>query len=258
MILTFKLIVTPFFIGAVTLSGRKWGPTVSGMLMGLPLTSGPISIFLALQYGTAFAARSASGNLAGQVSVCIFSLAYSLAARRMNWIGSVATALATFLLATFVWNQFTLTLLPAVLFLGIAIPIILQLMPKGISTSGRFTPPRWDLPARVILATTFVLVLTAFADSLGPHLSGLIAPLPIYGCVFAAFTHHQQGPEATAQLLRGVVVGSFAYAAFFLVAGSLLTRLSMGWTYLLASLAAVCVSGLALYIPKLVHPERPL
>jgi hypothetical protein len=86
MILAFKLIVTPFFIGAVTLAGRKWGPTVSGLLMGLPLTSALISIFLAIQYGAAFAVRSASGNLAGQASVCIFCLAYGLSARKYTWI----------------------------------------------------------------------------------------------------------------------------------------------------------------------------
>ncbi len=82
MILAIKLIVTPFFIGAVTLAGRKWGPTVSGLMMGLPLTSAPISIFLALQYGAGFAARSAPGNLAGQASVCIFCLVYGLSAQK--------------------------------------------------------------------------------------------------------------------------------------------------------------------------------
>jgi hypothetical protein len=258
MILVFKLIVTPFFIGAVTLAGRRWGPTVSGMLMGLPLTSGPISVFLALQYGAGFAIRSATGNLAGQVSVCIFCLVYSLSARRTNWIGSLLMALGAFMVATFIWNQFTLTLLSAVLLLGAAIPFTMLLMPKGNVGDETFIPPAWDLPARMILATTFLLALTTFADSLGPHLSGLIAPLPIYGSVFAAFTHRQQGADAVAQLLRGVVAGSLAYAAFFLVAGGLLADHSIGWTYLLASMAAVCISGLVFYLPRWVHPEKIL
>ena len=73
----FKLIVTPIFIGSVTLAGRRWGPAFSGLLMGLPLTSGPISIFLALQYGPAFAARAVVGNLA-LVAPCVLLISGAL------------------------------------------------------------------------------------------------------------------------------------------------------------------------------------
>jgi hypothetical protein len=98
MILAFKLIATPFFIGAVTLAGRKWGPTFSGLLMGLPLTSGPVAVFLTLQYGPLFAVKSAAGNLAGQAAVCFFCLAYSLSARKLNWVGSTLIAWAILIL----------------------------------------------------------------------------------------------------------------------------------------------------------------
>jgi hypothetical protein len=256
MILAIKLIVTPIFIGVVTLAGRKWGPSVSGMLMGLPLTSGPISVFLALQYGAAFAAHSAAGNLAGLVSVCFFCLVYCLAALRTRWPISLVLSLGTFFLATFIWNQFSLTLLAATLAVAITIPLVLLLMPRGTSAPTILVPPHWDLPARIIIATAFVLALTEFANRLGPGLSGLLAPLPIYSCVFAAFTHHLQGPRAAAGLLRGVVGGSLAYTFFFVVTGSLLTRLSIGWTYLLASIAAVCVSAFAFYLLKLTSRTR--
>jgi hypothetical protein len=256
MILAFKLIVTPFFIGMVTLAGRKWGPTVSGLLMGLPLTSAPISVFLAIQYGAAFAARSASGNLAGQASVCIFCLAYSLSAQKFNWIPCTILSLLSFMFSTFVWNQMPLTLLPAVAILGIVICLVLWLMPKGSATIRPISPPRWDLPARMLLATAFVIALTTFADTLGPHLSGLIAPFPVFGTIITAFTHRQQGAGAAAHLLRGIVFGSLAYTAFFLIAGSLLTHLRLEWTYILASAAAICVSGVTFIAPGIFQNNR--
>jgi hypothetical protein len=47
--LALKLVLTPTLIGATSLAGRKWGAAVSGWLVGLPLTSGPVALFLALE-----------------------------------------------------------------------------------------------------------------------------------------------------------------------------------------------------------------
>lgn len=46
--LALKLVLAPALIGAASLAGRRWGPAVSGWLVGLPLTSGPIAFFLRL------------------------------------------------------------------------------------------------------------------------------------------------------------------------------------------------------------------
>ncbi len=56
--LALKLAATPLLIGAATLAGRRWGQAIGGWLVGLPLTSGPIALFLALDHGTQFAARA--------------------------------------------------------------------------------------------------------------------------------------------------------------------------------------------------------
>jgi hypothetical protein len=54
--LALKLVLTPALIGAVSLAGRRWGPGVSGWLVGFPLTSGSVAFFLSLDHGLAFAA----------------------------------------------------------------------------------------------------------------------------------------------------------------------------------------------------------
>jgi len=249
MILAFKVIVTPFFIVAVTPAGRNWGPNVSGLLMGLPLTSAPISAFLFIQYNTAYAARSASGNLAGQASVCVFCLVYSLSARKLTRLPATSLALALFLLSTFIWNQFNLSIPAAIAVLGVVICLVLWVMPDDALMVAPSSPPRWDLPARMVLQAAFVFALTAFATSLGPHLSGLIAPFPVFGTINAAFTHHQQGAETVARLLRGVVFGSLAYGTFFLIARSLIIRFPAGWTSLPASLGALGVSAGIFFAP---------
>ena len=87
--LILKLLVTPALIGGASLAGRRWGPAVSGWLVGLPFTSGPIAPFLTLGSGAAFAATAAEGTLAGAISQAAFCLSY-------GWIESdgIAAAIA--------------------------------------------------------------------------------------------------------------------------------------------------------------------
>src|SRR6266566_6664580 len=92
-----KLLLTPLLIAAVTLAGRRWGPAVGGWLAGLPLTSGPVSLFLVLEQGPAFAAQAAVGTLAGLVGVGCFCLVYARLARSRSWTLATAGGLAAYL-----------------------------------------------------------------------------------------------------------------------------------------------------------------
>src|SRR3990172_1682278 len=87
--LLLKLILVPVLIGALSLAGRRWGPAVGGWLAGLPWTSGPVALFLALEQGTTFASNAAQGTLMGLVSVAAFCLAYSVTAGRRGWRASL-------------------------------------------------------------------------------------------------------------------------------------------------------------------------
>lgn len=251
LILTLKLLMTPLLITAATLTGRRWGPAVSGWLIGFPLTSGPVSVILALQYGPPFAAHAAIGTVAGEVAVCLFCLVYSLAARRLPWPACAALGTASFLAGIFLWNQLTLTLLPACAALVVVVALLTRLLPQRALVASTTKPPAWDLPARMAVAVVFVLLLTSFATALGPQLSGLISPFPVFGLVLAVFAHRQHGPDAAIQFLRGVVVGSLAFGAFFLVVGALLTgRESLAGVYLLATLATLLVNGVSLAVTR--------
>src|SRR2546427_5301266 len=72
-----KVVLTPLFIAAVTLAGRRWGPAVGGWLAGLPLTSRPVSVFLTLEQGPGVAARAAVGTLAGPGWGGVFFVVYA-------------------------------------------------------------------------------------------------------------------------------------------------------------------------------------
>lgn len=255
-IFLFKVLATPLFIGTATLAGRKWGPVVNGLIVGLPLTTGPISFILAHQYGLEFAAKTAAGNLAGQISMCVFCLTYSLLAQKKPWQWSAVGAVAAYLLATFLLNKFTWQLWPGFFVLLFTILIVLFILPFQVIPQKKAIPPAWDLPARMGLATAFVITLTAFANLLGPQLSGLISTFPIFGVIFASFTHFQQGPQAAANLLRGVVLGSISYAFFFLSIGLSLVPLGIAPAYSIALASALLVSGISYRITHSKQTEK--
>src|SRR5260370_6367475 len=105
--LAIKLLLTPMLVGVMSLVGRRWGPAVSGWFVGLPLTSGPITLYLALDQCTAFAACAAQGTLLGLISVASFCLAYSWLSLRAGWVGSLLAVLAVFFSSTFVFDPFS-------------------------------------------------------------------------------------------------------------------------------------------------------
>src|SRR5437660_5597437 len=140
--LAFKLLLAPVLVGLVSLVGRRWGPTVSGWLVGLPLTSGPVALFLALELGNAFASRAAQGTLTGLISVAAFCLAYSWLALRLNWLPTLLISWAAFFVSTFILEQFPPSLLLAFVAVIAVLALVLKLLPSSHSQTFVTKPPQ--------------------------------------------------------------------------------------------------------------------
>jgi hypothetical protein len=249
-ILVLKLLVTPLLIAAATLVARRWGPGVGGWLAGFPLTSAPVSVFLALEQGPDFAAGAAVGTLLGLTALAVFCLVYGRAARRVGWAGSAAAGLGAFGACLAALGAVAAPLPAAFALVCVTLGLVAALLPATTTGRSNVRPPAWDLPLRMVVATAVVLLLTAAARHLGPMVSGLLTPVPVFLLVLAVFAQRSQGPDASVRVLRGGVMGSFAFAVFFLMVGALLGRLGIGATYVLASLATLAVNGAILGVGR--------
>ena len=105
--------------------------------------------------------------------------------------------------------------------------------------------PRWDLPVRALCALLPVVAITAAANRLGAHASGILASFPVITPVVSAFTQAHYGPRESTRLLHGFTIGFFAYSFFCLAVSVGLESLGIGAAFALASLAALAIQAAA-------------
>ncbi len=248
--LLLKVLVTPAIIGTASLAGRRWGHSISGWLIALPLTTGPITFFLALGHGPAFAASSAAGTLAGGISQAAFVAAYSQLAWRWKWPATLGAAIVGFAICTAVLENVTLPLLPLFAVVFLVFTLVLRALPRQADPREETEdlPPRWDLPLRMLIATAFVILITELAPALGPRLTGLLAPFPLFTATLAAFAQHQAGPAAAIKVLHGLLFGLFSYASFFFVLAILLVPAGIGLAFAVAIVTVFVLQGISLWI----------
>jgi hypothetical protein len=239
--LAVRLVLAAALILAASLVGRRWGPAVGGSLVALPLTSGPIALFLALDHGPRFAAAAAHGSLTGLVAEVGFCIVYAVLAS-LGWPVALLGACVAFVaLATIVQAAMLPLGALAVAAVGILIVglAILRDAPRTVSAG---PSPRWDLPARMVITVLLVLVITSAATRLGPRLSGVLAMFPVYVTILTVFAHRK---EATAprQVLRGVLLGCFSAVAFFVALGGLIERVGIAGGFAVAIAVALALQA---------------
>jgi hypothetical protein len=252
MLFLLKITVTPLLVAGVSLAARWWGPTASGILMGLPWFTGPTLFILVHERGADFGAAACVGVQLGVVCVAVFTLAYGLAAAVARWPLSLAVAIVAY--AAAVWAAQDPALLHALTGgrvapllaaagLGVVSLAIVYLSLPWPRTPPSLQPlPWWDIPMRMAATGALVTVLLLTADALGPQLSGILSTYPVILTVVGTFTHHRWGREALWRVLRGLTVSLIAFVVFFLIVGFGLPAIGLIASYVLAITVALAIT----------------
>jgi hypothetical protein len=218
-LLIIKLALTPLLMWLVSYASRKWGTQLGGLLSGLPLTSGPISIYLLIEQGREFAAQSAISSLAGVGAISIFWFVYSVMARRFSVHWCVLISLGIFVAEMSLLQRFHLALWLALAADLAIITVILRMIPMPGLEESKISYPRWDLPARMATATGMVVLVTFTAHLLGPNLSGLLSPIPILALPLCVFAHVQQGEAGAQAVACGNLRAAYGVTIFYAMLG---------------------------------------
>ena len=241
-----RLLLVPAAVWLASLAARRWGHAASGYLGGLPLIGGPITLFLALDLGVEFAAKSALFTLAAILAQAAHLLAVAHVGRRRGWAVALLAGWASFSLVA-------LAIAAAPLSPGVALALALiglgaawRWLPPVSGETGPPAIPPMELRLRVAAAFVLAAMILWSAPRLGPVASGVLLSVPITGSIMPPFTLALYGPDALARLARGFVVGLAGFAAFFFTVAAALTAWGIAAAFLAAlaaALAAVSSAG---------------
>lgn len=236
----------PPLIAGVTLAVRKWGEGLGGWIGGFPWVAGPISFFIALEHGAAFAASTITSALLGSVGTILFALVYSLLAPKFSWLPTVLISYAVYFVVAFLSLGNDIQLVPALTLNLLVLTAVLYFFPKPKGKGDARRQPVYDIPLRMLVSTFFVVILTQAADYLGPTWSGILTPFPIMTSTLAVFTHSQQGPDAAIRILYGLMLAGYGFVAFLVGVALLVPELPIAAAYGILTILTMAVNGVTI------------
>ena len=172
MLFLLKIALPPVLVAAMSVATRLWGPTIGGLLLGLPWMTGPVLFFLARDKGEAFGVGACVlASSSGVVCLCAYMLAYAAddgssprgrsawARSRPRWL-FLACAWALQDVAVSLCRPSQRPLAAAGLLADRAVLLPRSRTPPQL----RAGPPWWDIPARVTVAFGLVAIIMLSAD----------------------------------------------------------------------------------------------
>ncbi len=220
LLLILRLVSAPVVILAATMAQRRFGHAVSGLIVGLPLTSVPLLWLVALGHGTPFAGSMSTALLTATSAQAVLIWSYARLARHFSPLVAATGSIGVFVIVALL-TQALHPSAPLAALLGVA-SCVLALRAWPALDAAPVVEGRYRIGVRVTLVTLFTIVVVSFAGWMGPQFAGLVAALPALSLVMAVVTHRELGASATSHFLRSVTRGSVAYVISMLVMTELL------------------------------------
>jgi len=205
--LSVKMAVTAAFLLVATVTAERAGPLIGGLVATLPISAGPVYVFLALDHDAAFIAQSALGSLVTNALNTVFAVAYTLLAQKRSLPVSLAGAFAIWIAMSFGIGAVNWTLLLAAFNLAIVAVSLWIVHPLRHVRVPPFRARWYDLVLRAAMVAVLVGVVVTLSFTIGPTLSGNFAVFPIVLTSIIIILHRRIGGPATAAIMANAVIG---------------------------------------------------
>jgi len=218
-----KMAVTAAFLLTATIIAERAGPLVGGLVATLPISAGPVYIFLALDHDAHFIAQCALGSLVTNAFNIAFALTYALLAQKRSLAVSLGGAFLAWL--ALIWAG---AWVPWTLGSAVVLNIAVLGIAYWLSAPLRHAPmprvqTRWyDLVLRAGMVAVLVGTVVTLSFRIGATASGNLAVFPIVLTSIMIILHHRVGGPATAAVMANAVIGlgGFALAVITLNLGA--------------------------------------
>jgi hypothetical protein len=203
-----KMAVTALFVSVATVIAERLGPTAGALVATLPVSAGPVYVFLALDHDTAFISVSAVASLALNSATAIYLTIYVLLAQRHTiWI-SVSLAFAGWFAVALVLSLIHWTALSAfafnVVIFGSCFFVVEPFRLVHMPPTKR---PWYDFLVRSTMVALLVGAVVTLSFRIGPAGSGVLAVFPVIYTSIMFILHYRVGGTATAAVLANAIPG---------------------------------------------------
>jgi hypothetical protein len=93
----------------------------------------------------------------------------------------------------------------------------------------------------MLAGAALTLAVTSLAAAIGPAWSGMLAVFPVLAIVLSVFSQRASGPAFAATLLKGMILGLYAFTSFCLVLAALLPLQGVAVSFSSATAVAIAV-----------------
>ncbi|MGH6788770.1 MAG: hypothetical protein ACRECC_03715 [Pseudolabrys sp.] len=208
-----RMAVTAAFMLAATVTAERAGPLIGGLVATLPISAGPVYIFLAIDHGAHFIAQGALGSLVTNALNVLFAVAYALLAQKRSLAVSIGGAYAVWITLSFAVGYVQWSLALAIAFNIVVVAASLWIVHPLRHVRVAAVQARWyDLVMRAVMVALLVGVVVTLSYTIGPTASGSLAVFPIVLTSIIIILHRRIGGPATAAILANAVVGLGGFA----------------------------------------------
>ena len=199
--------------GAVTIviaaarAAERSGPFIGAMIATLPVSTGPIYVFLAMDHGAAFIAQAAVMSVASTAAILAFIAGHALAAQRLGTAGSLAVATLAWLAAALLLQLRDWSFAEACLLLAAGFALAMRGLRRFAvaAPAAAVSRTRFDLPLRALLVATVVVATSLASRVFGPSVTGVLATYPVvFTSLIVILQPGGGGAFASAVLVNGL------------------------------------------------------
>jgi len=255
-LLLYKIGITMLAVLGLSFVAEKISVRLAGLLSGYPIGTAIILHFYGLEYGAQFAADAAIFNLCGLLaSQCFAYTYYRVSQRTTSLFVTSILSLTGYLLPTLVVSQTNPSRLTA-LVIAISATILFCILFRSNKAKQMVAPQAWSarlIIGRLIFTASLVLIVTEFADIVGPSWAGLFSAFPValYPLVF--LLHREYGPETARNILGNFPYGLWSVIAYALTISLVYPLYGVIWGTLLGFAVATAVLAIIAIKPLLTY-----
>jgi hypothetical protein len=202
-----KVAAAAFIVVTASRATERAGPLLGSMIATLPVSAGPVYVFLALDHGAAFISEAARMSVAATAATAAFVAAHAFGAQRYATPASLG-------LATLAWVAVALALQlrewsfteACLLYASVFVVAIRVLRRYAVSIEAPPVPrSRFDLALRALLVAAVVVGTTFASHAFGPAVAGVLATYPVvFTCLVLILQPRCGGPFTASVLVNGL------------------------------------------------------